>query len=71
MPVRVAVPDYRRPLKDVLAAPKYATAIGLLMHGRDQNAKQAVLRRRRSAAAGDVREVARRLWFCNSVNVCW
>ena len=52
MPVRVAVPDYRGPLKDVLAAPKYATAIGLLMHGRDQLAKQAVLRRRESAAAG-------------------
>jgi len=52
MPVRVAVPDYRGPLKDVLAAPKYATAIGLLMHGRDQIAKQAVLRRRESAAAG-------------------
>ena len=52
MPVRVAAPDYRGPLKDVLAAPKYATAIGLLMHGRDQLAKQAVLRRRESAAAG-------------------
>ena len=46
------MPDYRGPLKDVLAAPKYATAIGLLMHGRDQLAKQAVLRRRESAAAG-------------------
>lgn len=52
MPVRIAVPDYRGALKDVLVAPKYATAIGLLMHGRDQQARQAVLRRRESAAAG-------------------
>ena len=52
MPVRIAVPDYRGALKDVLAAPKYSTAIGLLMHGRDQQAKQAVMRRRDSAAAG-------------------
>jgi cell division protein FtsA len=52
MPVRLAAPDYRGALKDVLAAPKYATAIGLLMHGRDQQTRQAVLRRRDSAAAG-------------------
>jgi cell division protein FtsA len=52
MPVRLAVPEYRGALKDVLAAPKYATAIGLLMHGRDQQTRQAVLRRRDSAAAG-------------------
>jgi cell division protein FtsA len=52
MPVRIAVPDYRGALKDVLAAPKYATAIGLLMHGRDQQVKLTVLRRRDSAAAG-------------------
>ncbi|MCZ2134341.1 MAG: cell division protein FtsA [Burkholderiales bacterium] len=52
MPVRVASPDYRGALKEVLAAPKYATALGLLMHGRDQLAKQAVARRRESVTAG-------------------
>jgi cell division protein FtsA len=52
MPVRVAAPDYRGPLSDVLAAPKYATAIGLLMHGRDQLARHSESQRRTSAAAG-------------------
>jgi cell division protein FtsA len=52
MPVRVASPDYRGPLADVLSAPKYATAIGLLMHGRDQLARQSESQRRTSAAAG-------------------
>ncbi len=52
MPVRVAAPDYRGPLNDVLSAPKYATAIGLLMYGRDQMAKLSEGQRRGSAAAG-------------------
>jgi cell division protein FtsA len=52
MPVRVALPDYRGPLADVLSAPKYATAIGLLMHGRDQLKRQSENQRRTSAAAG-------------------
>ena len=60
MPVRVAVPDYRGPLKDVLAAPKYATAIGLLMHGRDQLASRRCCVAA-SPAAGMLRSCGMRL----------
>jgi cell division protein FtsA len=52
MPVRVAAPEYAGPLKDVLCAPKYATAIGLLIHGREQTHKMAESQRRTGAAAG-------------------
>jgi cell division protein FtsA len=52
MPVRVATPAYDGPLKDVLTAPRYSTAIGLLMYGRDQIVRQAEGGRRTSAAAG-------------------
>jgi cell division protein FtsA len=52
MPVRVAVPEYGGSLRDVLCAPKYSTAIGLLMHGREQMSKMAESQRRTGAAAG-------------------
>ncbi|TAG76128.1 MAG: cell division protein FtsA [Burkholderiales bacterium] len=52
MPVRVASPEYGGPLRDVLCAPKYSTAIGLLMHGRDQVSRVAERHKRTGAAAG-------------------
>jgi cell division protein FtsA len=52
MPVRVASPDYGGPLRDVLGAPKYSTAIGLLMYGREQVTKVAERQRKTGAAAG-------------------
>ena len=52
MPVRVASPEYGGPLRDVLCAPKYSTAIGLLMHGRDQVTRVAERHKRNGAAAG-------------------
>jgi cell division protein FtsA len=52
MPVRVASPEYGGPLKDVLCAPKYSTAIGLLMHGREQMTRKSESSRRTGAAAG-------------------
>jgi cell division protein FtsA len=36
LPVRVGVPAYTGPLADVVRSPRYATAVGLLLEGRDQ-----------------------------------
>jgi cell division protein FtsA len=36
LPVRVGIPAYSGPLADVVRSPRYATAMGLLIEGRDQ-----------------------------------
>ena len=36
LPVRVGVPAYVGGLADVVRSPRYATAVGLLLEGRDQ-----------------------------------
>ena len=36
LPVRVGVPAYTGGLADVVRSPRYATAVGLLIEGRDQ-----------------------------------
>ena len=61
LPCRIGVPAYMGGLADVVRSPRYSTAIGLLMHGRDQ-------RMRAEAARAQVRGIGgvaerMRLWF--------
>ena len=61
LPCRVGAPSYMGGLADVVRSPRYSTAVGLLMHGRDQ-------RMRADAARAQVRGftgVAERMkqWF--------
>ena len=61
LPCRIGVPAYMGGLADVVRSPRYSTAVGLLMHGRDQ-------RMRADAARAQVRGltgVAERMrqWF--------
>ncbi|RCS57552.1 cell division protein FtsA [Parvibium lacunae] len=60
-PVRMGVPDYRGGLADVVASPRYATAMGLLLEARAQR-----LRGRRVAQqSGSIKSVLQRMkeWF--------
>jgi cell division protein FtsA len=36
LPCRIGTPSYMGGLADVVRSPRYATAVGLLQHGRDQ-----------------------------------
>jgi cell division protein FtsA len=60
LPVRVGVPAYMGGLADVVRSPRYATAIGLLIEGRDEFMREAQMR-----AGGGVGGVAQRMkqWF--------
>ena len=51
LPVRVGVPAYMGGLADVVRSPRYATAVGLLLDGRDQFAARRRARARRSPAS--------------------
>src|SRR5690349_481977 len=44
MPVRVATPTYMGGLADVVRNPRYSTAVGLLLEGRDQYLRQEIAR---------------------------
>jgi cell division protein FtsA len=60
-PVRMGVPDYRGGLADVVASPRYATAMGLLLEARAQR-----LRGRRVAQqTGSLKSIFQRMkeWF--------
>lgn len=60
-PVRMGVPDYKGGLADVVASPRYATAMGLLLEARAQR-----LRGRRVAQqSGSIKSVLQRMkeWF--------
>jgi cell division protein FtsA len=53
MPVRLGLPRYVGGLADVVKTPRYATAIGLLHYGMEQQQRNAVARMQ-SASLGDV-----------------
>jgi cell division protein FtsA len=53
MPVRLGLPRYTGGLADVVKTPRYATAIGLLHYGMEQQQRNAVARMQ-SASLGDV-----------------
>ena len=61
LPVRVGVPAYVGGLADVVRSPRYATAVGLLLEGRDQFLRASESRARRPGIGG----VAERMkqWF--------
>ena len=62
MPVRVGVPAYIGGLADVVRSPRYATAVGLLLEGRDQYLRARESRARRSTGIGGVAERMKQ-WF--------
>jgi cell division protein FtsA len=61
LPVRIGVPAYVGGLADVVRSPRYATAVGLLLHGRDQYLEARESRARTTGITG----VATRMkqWF--------
>jgi cell division protein FtsA len=61
LPVRVGVPAYIGGLAEVVRSPRYATAVGLLIEGRNQFVRDAQLR----AGGGGIGGVAERMkqWF--------
>ena len=61
LPVRVGIPAYVGGLADVVRSPRYATAVGLLLHGRDQYLEARESRARTTGITG----VATRMkqWF--------
>jgi len=61
LPVRIGVPVYVGGLADVVRSPRYATAVGLLLEGRDQYLTARESRARTSGISG----VAERMkhWF--------
>ena len=61
MPVRVGVPAYVGTLADVVRSPRYATAVGLLLEGRDQYL-QAQESRARTTGIGGAAERMKQ-WF--------
>jgi cell division protein FtsA len=61
LPVRVGVPAYTGALADVVRSPRYATAVGLLIEGRDQYLR-AVQSRGQNAGLGGVAERMKQ-WF--------
>jgi cell division protein FtsA len=61
MPVRLGVPAYMGGLADVVRSPRYATAVGLLLEGRDQFRRDRDSRGRTSGVFGVVDRM--REWF--------
>jgi cell division protein FtsA len=61
LPVRVGVPAYVGGLSDVVRSPRYATAVGLLLDGREQFLRAEAAR----AQSGGLTNVAQRMkqWF--------
>jgi len=61
LPVRVGVPAYVGGLADVVRSPRYATAVGLLLEGRDQYLRAEASREQTAGISG----VAERMkqWF--------
>lgn len=51
-PVRIGRPSYAGPLHDVLRAPQYAAAIGLLLHAQEFYGRRSALARRESTGLG-------------------
>ncbi|MDH5285723.1 MAG: cell division protein FtsA [Betaproteobacteria bacterium] len=61
LPVRVGVPAYSGPLADVVRSPRYATAVGLLIEGRDQWLRAQAANSRVQGLGGVVERM--RQWF--------
>ena len=61
LPVRVGVPAYVGGLADVVRSPRYATAVGLLLHGRDQYLEARESRARTTGIAGAAERMKQ--WF--------
>jgi cell division protein FtsA len=61
MPVRVGVPQYRGSLAEVIRSPRYATGVGLLMAGLEQQQRQQMQR----LQGGSLRQIFERMrsWF--------
>ena len=58
LPVRVGTPAYIGGLADVVRSPRYATAVGLLLEGRDQYLRAQLSRARTTGIGG----AAERFW---------
>jgi cell division protein FtsA len=61
LPVRVGVPAYSGALADVLRNPRYATAMGLLLDGREQWLRAEAMRTQRAGITGMAERM--RQWF--------
>jgi len=61
LPVRIGVPAYTGGLADVVRSPRYATAIGLLLEGRDQYLRAQMSREERAGLSGVA--VRMKQWF--------
>jgi cell division protein FtsA len=61
MPVRLGIPAYMGGLADVVRSPRYATAVGLLLEGRDQFRRERDSRGQTSGVLGVVERM--REWF--------
>jgi cell division protein FtsA len=61
LPVRVGVPAYVGGLADVIRSPRYATAVGLLLDGRE-HVLRAEIARGQTKGLGNVGE-RMKLWF--------
>ena len=61
MPVRLGIPAYMGGLADVVRSPRYATAVGLLLEGRDQFRRERDTRGQTSGVFGVVERM--REWF--------
>ena len=61
MPVRIGMPLYMGGLADVVRSPRYATAVGLLLEGRDQFLRGEVARAQVAGIGGVAERM--KLWF--------
>jgi cell division protein FtsA len=61
LPVRVGVPAYVGGLADVVRSPRYATAVGLLLEGRDQYLHEQESRARTTGIGGAAERMKQ--WF--------
>ena len=64
MPVRVGAPSYMGGLADVVRNPRYSTAVGLLLEGRDQFLRQELMRSQ-SSGVQSVIERMKSWWKSN------
>ena len=61
LPCRVGAPSYMGGLADVVRSPRYSTAVGLLMHGRDQRMQAEAARAQVKGITGVAERM--RQWF--------
>ena len=61
MPVRIGTPTYMGGLADVVRSPRYSTAVGLLLEGRDQFLSGEAARAQVAGLGGAAERM--KLWF--------